>query len=267
MHTHTAYCDGKNTAEEMVQAAIKKGFTTLGFSGHCYVPQEQFGMDQHTLQAYIAEVTRLKEKYKDRIDILLGIELDNTAAPISLESFDYYIADIHAVYSEKTRQYYVVDDKREILLKALQEGFDNNTQAMYHAYFAQYAAFVTSKKPLYAAHMDLICKLNGQNDIFDETASSYQKEALSCLEKLAQARLPLEVNTGGIYRGYRKAPYPAKFLLEAWRQMQGEVIIASDSHDADSIDFYFEEMQKYLKKIGYTYVLTATKQGLVRQFL
>ena len=26
-HTHTTYCDGKETAEQMVQAAIAKGFT------------------------------------------------------------------------------------------------------------------------------------------------------------------------------------------------------------------------------------------------
>ena len=32
-HTHTTYCDGKETAEQMVQAAIAKGFTRLGFRG------------------------------------------------------------------------------------------------------------------------------------------------------------------------------------------------------------------------------------------
>ena len=32
-HTHSKFCDGKNTAEEMVLAAIDKGFTVLGFYG------------------------------------------------------------------------------------------------------------------------------------------------------------------------------------------------------------------------------------------
>lgn len=35
-HTHTTYCDGKNTAEEMILAAINQGFTALGFSGHSH---------------------------------------------------------------------------------------------------------------------------------------------------------------------------------------------------------------------------------------
>ena len=33
-HTHTTFCDGKNTPEEMVVAAIEKGFVALGFSTH-----------------------------------------------------------------------------------------------------------------------------------------------------------------------------------------------------------------------------------------
>ena len=35
-HTHTTYCDGKNTAEEMVQQAISLGISQIGFSGHSY---------------------------------------------------------------------------------------------------------------------------------------------------------------------------------------------------------------------------------------
>ena len=35
-HTHTKYCDGKNTVAEMTKAAFDKGFTHLGFSGHGY---------------------------------------------------------------------------------------------------------------------------------------------------------------------------------------------------------------------------------------
>ena len=35
-HTHTNYCDGKNTAEEIVKKAIELGLSELGFSGHSY---------------------------------------------------------------------------------------------------------------------------------------------------------------------------------------------------------------------------------------
>ena len=37
LHTHTTFCDGKDTPEELVEAAIAKGFDSIGFSGHSYM--------------------------------------------------------------------------------------------------------------------------------------------------------------------------------------------------------------------------------------
>ena len=36
LHTHTTYCDGKESVESMIQAAIAKDFIRLGFSGHVF---------------------------------------------------------------------------------------------------------------------------------------------------------------------------------------------------------------------------------------
>lgn len=37
-HTHSTFCDGKNTPEEIVLAALEKGFVSIGFSSHGYTP-------------------------------------------------------------------------------------------------------------------------------------------------------------------------------------------------------------------------------------
>ena len=34
LHTHTTYCDGINTPEQIILTAIDKGFGAIGFSGH-----------------------------------------------------------------------------------------------------------------------------------------------------------------------------------------------------------------------------------------
>ena len=39
-HTHTKWCDGKNTPEEMIASAIEKGFDRLGFSSHVSLPED-----------------------------------------------------------------------------------------------------------------------------------------------------------------------------------------------------------------------------------
>ena len=41
LHSHTTFCDGKNSAEEMVVSAIDHGFDVFGFSGHSYTPFDE----------------------------------------------------------------------------------------------------------------------------------------------------------------------------------------------------------------------------------
>ena len=74
-HTHTTFCDGSDAAEAVVQEALRKGFTHLGFSGHM---DPGVSMDY---AAYAQEICRLQVAYRDRIDILRGAELDNVYDP------------------------------------------------------------------------------------------------------------------------------------------------------------------------------------------
>ena len=54
-HTHTTFCDGKNTAEEVVLSAIEKGFSAIGFSGHGYTPFDlRYCMQD--MEGYIKEI-------------------------------------------------------------------------------------------------------------------------------------------------------------------------------------------------------------------
>lgn len=60
-HNHTTWCDGKNTPEEMAEAAWKLGFTDLGFSGHTYVDFADFGIRDEL--AYAAMLRQLGEQF------------------------------------------------------------------------------------------------------------------------------------------------------------------------------------------------------------
>ena len=86
LHTHSTFCDGRNTPEEIVLAAIDKGFSSIGFSGHGYTPYDLRYCMKDT-EGYIAEINRLKTKYQGRIKILLGIEED-AFAPAYRKNFD-----------------------------------------------------------------------------------------------------------------------------------------------------------------------------------
>ena len=60
LHTHTHFCDGKDSPEEMVQAAIRAGFVSLGFSGHSFTPCDMsYCMLPESIPLYKAEIRSL----------------------------------------------------------------------------------------------------------------------------------------------------------------------------------------------------------------
>ena len=83
LHTHSKFSDGKNTAREHVLAAIEKSFTVLGFSEHSIHPLDpafyydvdsNWHMVPQNFDAYVKEISALKEEFADRIKIQLGFE-------------------------------------------------------------------------------------------------------------------------------------------------------------------------------------------------
>ena len=104
-HTHTNLCDGKNTAEEMVISAINKGFSAIGFSGHGYTAHD-LSYCVKDIDGYIKEINRLKEKYKDKIQIYCGIEED-ASSYVQREKFEYIIGRSH--YFNINGKYYPCD--------------------------------------------------------------------------------------------------------------------------------------------------------------
>ena len=52
-HTHSVYCDGRDTPAEMAQAAFDLGFGALGFSGHRDPAFSPCGMTREKEAAYV----------------------------------------------------------------------------------------------------------------------------------------------------------------------------------------------------------------------
>ena len=73
-HMHTVWCDGRNTVEEMIRAAIDRGFDEIGFSSHARLPDVVEGnLTPESAVEYAKEVRALAAKYADRIRVKLGV--------------------------------------------------------------------------------------------------------------------------------------------------------------------------------------------------
>lgn len=261
-HTHTTFCDGKNSAEEMTLAAIEKGFVSLGFSGHSPMYYDaDWTMNKEDVSKYISDIKRVKDKFADKIDVLCGIELDADFSHIDLGDFDYTIASVHQLHGKG--RIYSIDLSPEELTESVDYIFDGDWYKMAEHYFNSLAEFAVSGDFDVVGHFDLITKFNGQTPLFDENNDGYRASALKAIDRILDEKpdILFEVNTGAMYRKGNPKPYPAEFMMKHIKDRGGLITITSDSHCCESLDFAFDKMIDYCKSCGFKEAYYLTSQG------
>ena len=247
-HTHTTFCDGKHSPEEVVRQAIALGCPELGFSGHAPVPPGKgYGMTPENAESYKAEIRCLREKYAGKIKILLGIEQDYFSET-STDDYDYVIGSVHAV--EKDGQYLEVDHTRDIFVENVRRHYSGDYYGFAEDYYALVADVYRKTGCQIIGHFDLITKFNEDNALFDTNHPRYQAAAHKALDDLLDAPVILEVNTGAISRGYRTQPYPAADILSRWLKAGKKVHFSSDCHNAEQLLFGYDLYEAHIREAG-----------------
>ena len=239
-HVHTTFSDGKNTPEEMVRAAINKGMSEIGFSDHSYVSfDDGYTIKHGKVDEYKREIARLEEKYRDKIKILCGIEQDFYSEGYA-EGFDYVIGSVH--YVNIGGKYLSVDETEEIFVNGAKNFFGGDYIAFAEEYFNTVAKLAERRDVDIVGHFDLIAKYNENNRYFDENNNRYVAAWKKVADKLIAANKTFEINTGAISRGYRTEPYPSAKIREYITSKGGKFILSSDSHSAEYLCYYFDEI-------------------------
>ncbi len=257
-HTHSTYSDGDHSLEEMVQAALAKGFSAYGFSDHAYMddPARDWGMKKEQIEPYQAEIARLKEKYRGKIDLLCGIEQD-AFCPLGVEPYDYVIGSVHAV--EKDGILCEVDDSLEKVKQNLQLFADP------YEYAEEYFRLVASLPQRFnfdiVGHLDLLTKWQEKEPLWDENHPRYRAAAEEALKALIPTDALFEVNVGAISRGARTTPYPNPALLRSIYERGGDVIINGDCHNANYLGLGFDAALALIKSCGFERVVTLSSKG------
>ena len=259
VHCHTDLCDGNNTPAEMAKAAFEMGVKVLGLSGHSYTPHDDsYCMSVENTARYRQEIARLQKEYAGRLTILCGLEWDQHSDE-TLSDWDYTIGSVHYVTGPKTGTHYTIDYREEDL-RACLAAFDGDGDAMAEAYFAAVAK-VAENGPTVLGHLDLLKKLNGSGQFFDESSPRWRSAAFKALEAAIGKVGALEINTGGVARGYRKDFYPSPDLLAHWRELGGRVILTADAHSTENLLFGFEQAAEYARAAGFTQAVVLNAEG------
>ena len=262
LHTHTSYCDGVASAEEMLKGAIKAGCQVYGFSGHSPLDLGQdWYMSPEGMRSYMADVKALREKYRDQIDVYLGIEYDYMS-DFDNSEFDYVIGSVHQI--EKDGVVFATDITAAELKQYMNELYGGDAFALVRDYYEYMYTLCEKTRCDIIGHFDLIMKFNERGDIFDFTDKKYKNIALEALEYLISKDKIFEINTGGISRGYRTRPYPDDFILRYIVEHGGRVMLNSDAHSPENIMFGFDKAQEFARSCG-ARELTVMKNGRFEQ--
>ena len=249
-HTHTVFCDGADTAEDMVLAAIDMGMDEIGFSGHAYTPFDtSWCMTPETVERYIGEVRRLAEKYSDKIKVYCGIEAD-FYSEFDASRFDYVIGSVH--YVEKGGVYYPIDESADLIKNAADRAWGGDIYALVEDYYALEARIAEVTGADIIGHFDLITKFNEKQPLFDESDPRYVAAAKAAADALIKSGVPFEINTGAMSRGWRSVPYPSESLMHYIAEHGGEFILSSDSHSKTTLDYGFDEAVRIAERAGVT---------------
>ncbi len=258
-HTHSTYCDGKNSPREMVERALELGFTSLGFSGHACgpAPLDEFSMTPAGTDAYKAELAALKAEYADRIKLFCGLELDlySTTAPTG---YDFTIASVH--YIKKGEKYLAIDHSAADEAENVDKFYGGDFDAYCEDYYKLVVESAKLLSPTFMGHIDLPMKYADINHRVE--SARYLEAAHAAISEICRMGIPFEINTGAIARQLRTTPYPSEKLLRMIHDGGARILINSDCHRKEYLNCAYDEAVALARKCGFDGHCIVTEKGL-----
>jgi len=238
LHNHTILCNhSKGSLEEFILEAIKKGVSIYGFSDHS--PMEfdyKYRMDFKEMNLYESWIDSLKDKYKNKIKILKGYEVDFTPLVdnrVLEREVDYLIGSIHFLdnWGFDNPEFISVWNERDV-------------DDVYKEYFNLVEKMAESKYFDIVGHLDLIKVFNFK------PKDNIKIIAKKAIEAIADNKMVVEINTAGIRKKVNE-PYPSAELLEMVKQYNIDITFGSDAHTPQQVGFYLKECYNFAKLLGF----------------
>ena len=254
-HSHTNYCDGYNKPEEYAKEAVKQGMIAYGYSSHAPVPFLcEWTIPERKIGSYINEINLLKAKYKDEIQLYMGLEVDfipNVTGPnypqILKLNPDYTIGSIHFVDQFDNGERWCIDWTEDYFYKGLKQIFYNDVKKTVKRFFELNKQMVCESAPDVIGHLDKIRMHN--RDLFDENNKWYKDEVYDLLKLIKSKNVIIEINTRGYYKAGSRL-YPDPFFFKDIKRLNIPVSLNSDAHSPDEITKGYLYAAKILKQEG-----------------
>lgn len=258
-HSHSEFCDGTGKLEDYVKSAINKDFDVLGFSGHAPLPFEsEWTMPKNDLLTYLNEAKRLKENYKDDIDLKIGLEVDYIESIMKPSDqffhdlgLDFIIGSVHLLPDKNKEEYLGVEYIKKEMEQLINDTFGGDARLLVKEYYRLVRDMSEHGGFDILGHLDVVKKTNIRSIYFDETEDWYKVEIETTLKCIADNKQILEINTGQVINDHSRI-CPSPWILQMAKGYDIPIMLNSDAHRPDRVDNYFEEAKLMMKNAGYS---------------
>lgn len=241
-HIHTALCNhAEGGMEEYIERAVAAGIAEMGFADHMPVmPEPHLCMTWDELPQYLDRVRELRDRWRDRITIRLGCEMDMVPGRedeirgiIERSGFDYVIGSIHYLDGWPFDQ----EQYRDIFEK-------DDLTGIYDRFFD--SIIRAARTGLYdiAGHIDNIKRMGYR--LTGDMTGYYERTAAV----LRNMNLAVEVNTSG-FDTAAEEQYPSLEFLRILNRHDVPVTLGSDSHRPGQVGRHFARALALIREAGY----------------
>lgn len=251
-HVHTSFStDSDAPPREVIETAINKGVKNLCITDHmdCEWPEDPdlFIFD---VKEYFETFTKLREKYKDKLNLQIGMELGlrnepdiyplllNQYKDLSKEPFDFIIGSTH------------VYDYGDPYFSKFWEDKDPYTRIQEYYDATLFNATNYDTYDVYG-HLDYVIRY--KPDGFHYEQAHFNDIIEEILKVLVSKGKGIEINTSSLNKGFLDTN-PSASIIKMYRDLGGEIItVGSDSHSPDALCTHFDAASQILKNSGFKY--------------
>lgn len=263
-HSHSGqFCPGhaKDSLEEIIQTAIARNLRVFCLTEHMprstqdFYPEEvEAGNTEAELElneaAFFKEANRLREKYSNQIDILVGFEsdwiraesLDLIKRSLDRFPFEFFIGSVHHMHT-------IPIDYDRPMYEQAREIAGGTDERLFEDYFDSQLSMLKALHPPVVGHFDLIrLKSDDPNRSFKQWPGVWDR-IIRNLEFIVSYGGLVELNSAALRKGMQE-PYPNGEICKEFLGRGGRFCLSDDSHGVDQVGLNFGRVLAFAERVG-----------------
>ena len=253
LHSHSEFCDGKDSMETIAAAAAKDGFNVWGFTPHGPISVESpCNMAPADMDLYRKETDRVKSMHSD-MTILCGLEADyinDEEGPSQIKAgypwLDYLIGSVHFIPTQKGIPV-DIDGSPARFAERLKSEFDGDLEYVVRTFWKQTADMIENGGFDIIGHIDKVALNASSVSPEIEMTPWYRSLADKAIDLAIASGKAVEINTKQRLSAGRFFPHP-----RYWARLSRAGVpmpINSDTHYASRVDESRADAARLLKAI------------------